>query len=72
MMTMFFREGPVNNYADASRQDQAAFRKFFAAMLAGGVYMAPSAFEAAFVSTAHGKPELDAVISTAGRAFRSL
>jgi glutamate-1-semialdehyde 2,1-aminomutase len=60
MLTPFFNEAPVRDYADAKRSDRAAYAAFFHAMLDGGVYLAPSAFEAAFTSAAHGEAELAA------------
>src|SRR6185437_11336582 len=58
MLTPFFTAGPVRNYDEAKRCDRAAYAAFFHAMLEAGVYLAPSAFETAFTSTAHGEPEL--------------
>jgi len=69
MMTMFFCEGPVRNYSDAQKQDMAAFKKYFASMLASGIYIAPSAFEAAFLSTEHHDAEIDAIIEAAREAL---
>ncbi|MGZ4775361.1 MAG: glutamate-1-semialdehyde 2,1-aminomutase, partial [Oryzihumus sp.] len=53
MFSVFFREGPVADYADAKAQDRPAFAAFFHSMLSRGVYLPPSAFEAWFVSAAH-------------------
>ncbi|MFZ4682545.1 MAG: glutamate-1-semialdehyde 2,1-aminomutase [Terrimicrobiaceae bacterium] len=53
MFCLYFCEGPVRNLADAQRSDRAAFAKFFHACLEGGVYFAPSQFEAGFLSLAH-------------------
>ncbi len=72
MFTTFFCEGPVRSYADAKRADTARYAKFFAAMLDHGVYLAPSQFEAAFVSLAHGPAEVEATVEAAGRAFAAL
>jgi glutamate-1-semialdehyde 2,1-aminomutase len=60
MLTPFFTDAPVRDYAGAKRCDRAAYNAFFHAMLEGGVYLAPSAFEAAFTSAAHGDEELAA------------
>jgi glutamate-1-semialdehyde 2,1-aminomutase len=68
MLTPFFTDAPVRNYADAKRSDRAAYAAFFHAMLDAGVYLAPSAFEAAFTSAAHGEGEfaaLEAALSSA-------
>jgi glutamate-1-semialdehyde 2,1-aminomutase len=53
MFSVFFADGPVRDYADAQRQDTAAYAAFFHAMLDHGVYLPPSAYEAWFVSSAH-------------------
>jgi glutamate-1-semialdehyde 2,1-aminomutase len=60
MLTPFFTAAPVHDYAAAKRCDRAAYGAFFHAMLEGGVYLAPSAFEAAFTSAVHGDAELAA------------
>jgi len=69
MFGLYFREGPVRSYADAMASDVGAFRRFFHAMLRGGVYLAPSAFEAGFLSSAHGDAEIDATLAAARTAF---
>ena len=69
MLTPFFTDAPVRDYADAKRCDRAAYAAFFHAMLDGGVYLAPSAFEAAFTSAAHGDPELAALESALRSAW---
>jgi glutamate-1-semialdehyde 2,1-aminomutase len=69
MFGLYFRNGPVVSYADAMGSDVAAFRRFFHAMLRRGVYLAPSAFEAGFLSSAHGDTEIDATIEAAREAF---
>jgi len=58
MLTPFFSADPVHDYAAARRTDRGAYATFFHAMLDAGVYLAPSAFEAAFTSTVHGAAEL--------------
>ena len=58
MFGFFFRAEPVRSYADARGADLELFRRFFHAALARGVYLAPSAFEAGFVSAAHGDEEI--------------
>jgi len=71
MFGLFFTgDGPVTSYAQATACDVEAFRRFFHAMLDEGVYLAPSAFEAGFVSIAHGEAEIDATVAAAARAFR--
>jgi glutamate-1-semialdehyde 2,1-aminomutase len=66
MLTVFFTEGPVTDYASAKRADTARYARYFHAMREGGVFLAPSQFEAAFVSLAHGEAEL----ATAAQACR--
>jgi glutamate-1-semialdehyde 2,1-aminomutase len=68
----FFRAGPVRNFEDAKRSDEARFRRFFHAMLERGVYLAPSAYECSFVSTAHGDAEIDATLGAAADSFAGL
>jgi len=59
MWGFFFRAEPVRSFADAKTADVDRFRRFFHAALERGVYLAPSAFEAAFMSAAHGDAEID-------------
>src|SRR5919199_3824193 len=70
MLTTFFTDGPVTDYATAKRSDTARFARFHAAMLARGVYLAPSQFEATFVSTAHTAADIRATIEAAREALR--
>jgi glutamate-1-semialdehyde 2,1-aminomutase len=70
MITVFFCAGPVSDYATAKASDTKRFGRFFHAMLERGVYLPPAQFEAAFVSLAHGEPEIDATIDAAAAAFR--
>ncbi|HNT89466.1 MAG TPA: glutamate-1-semialdehyde 2,1-aminomutase, partial [Candidatus Hydrogenedentes bacterium] len=72
MACMFFHDGPVRNYAEATASDTARYAKFFWGMLERGVYFAPSQFEAAFMSAAHGDTELDRTLEAAREAFRIL
>jgi glutamate-1-semialdehyde 2,1-aminomutase len=69
MFGLFFRAGAPSSFAQVMQCDRDAFNRFFHAMLARGVYLAPSAFEAGFVSAAHGVPELDATLAAARAAF---
>ena len=70
MFGLFFTDRPsVTSYAGATACDVGRFRRFFHAMLAEGVYLAPSAFEAGFLSAAHGPAELEATLAAARRAF---
>ena len=72
MWTWFFIKGPVTNYARAARSDTQAFGRFHRAMLDRGIWLPPSQFEAAFLSTAHGDAEAQATIAAARAAFHSL
>jgi len=73
MFGLFFTaEGPVTNYAQATACNQPQFNAFFHAMLARGVYLAPSAFEAGFVSAAHGDAEIDATLAAAAESFAAV
>lgn len=69
MLTPFFTDTPVTNYAEARRTDRTAYAAFFHAMLDAGVYLAPSAFEAAFTSAAHGEAELAAFEAAVGTVW---
>jgi glutamate-1-semialdehyde 2,1-aminomutase len=62
MWGMFFHPGPVRNYDDAKQSDAALFRRLFHAAKERGVYLAPSAFEAGFVSAAHDDATIDAAL----------
>ena len=59
MLTVFFRRGPVRNLADAQESDLERYGAFFRHLLERGVYVPPSQFEAMFVSTAHGRVEVE-------------
>lgn len=72
MHGLFFTDRPVTDYAGAKTSDTARFAAFFRAMLAEGVYLAPSQFEAGFLSTAHGPAEIEHTVAAAERAFKSL
>jgi glutamate-1-semialdehyde 2,1-aminomutase len=69
MFTFFFTEGPVTDYESAKRSDTARFGRFFRAMLDRGIYLAPSQFEAAFLSAAHSEEDIRKTVSAAREAF---
>ena len=71
MLTLFFQDGPVWNYTDAKRSDTAMFGRFFWEMLARGVYLPCSQFEAAFVSAAHTDADIDQTIQAAREALQA-
>lgn len=68
----FFTDGKVTDWESARRSDTERYSRFFRTMLDAGVSFAPSQFEAAFVSLAHGAVEIDATLEAAERAFREL
>jgi glutamate-1-semialdehyde 2,1-aminomutase len=73
MFGIFFTEAEhVSDYAGATGCDQARFQAFFHAMLSRGVYLAPSAFEAGFVSAAHGEEEISVTLNAAEESFAVL
>jgi glutamate-1-semialdehyde 2,1-aminomutase len=71
MWGYFFRREPVRDFTQAKASDIALFRRFYHAALARGVFMAPSPFEAAFVSAAHGDAEIDATLDRLEGALRA-
>ncbi|MFK7161723.1 glutamate-1-semialdehyde 2,1-aminomutase [Marinospirillum sp. MEB164] len=73
MFGLFFTDQPsVNNFNAATACDLEAFNRFFHAMLKEGVYLAPSAYEAGFVSSCHGEEELQLTLEAAQKAFATL
>jgi glutamate-1-semialdehyde 2,1-aminomutase len=72
MFGLFFSARPVRSFADVMACDVERFKRFFHAMLGEGIYLAPSAFEAGFISAAHSAADIDATIAAARRAFGSL
>ena len=66
---VFFTEGPVRDYASAQKSDTELFTKYFAHMLGRGIYLAPSQFEAMFLSAAHTQEDLDLTLDAA-KGFR--
>lgn len=72
MFCGYFTDKPVHNLADAMRADRARFAKFFHGMLQEGVYLAPSQFEAGFISTAHGPEELEQTLAAARKVLATL
>lgn len=72
MFGMYFRAGVPQNFDEVMTSDQKMFNRFFHGMLAQGVYFAPSAFEAGFVSSAHGEQEIALTLTAANRVFGEL
>ncbi len=69
---VFTADGPVRTYRQVADADTERFRRFFHGMLERGVYLAPSAFEAGFVSAAHGDAEIDETIGKAAETFAAI
>jgi glutamate-1-semialdehyde 2,1-aminomutase len=72
MWTWFFNSDAVTNYDQAAKSDTAAFGRFHRAMLNQGIWLPPSQFEAAFLSTAHGDSEVQATIAASRKAFKEV
>jgi len=72
MFTTFFTDQPVTDWASAKRADTTRYGLYFRSMLEEGVYLAPSQFEAGFLSTQHGEDEIEASTRAAQSAFRNL
>jgi glutamate-1-semialdehyde 2,1-aminomutase len=72
MFGLFFTDRQVETFADATACDIGAFRRFFHGMLKRGVYIAPSAYEAGFLSSAHGDVEIGHTLEAAREAFREV
>ena len=68
----YFTSEPVYNVADAMKSDRERFKKFFQALLNEGVYLAPSQFEAGFISTAHTPADIEQTVRAAAKAMRTL
>ena len=72
MFCAYFTDGPVWNLADAMKSDRERFKQFFHGMLEAGVYIAPSQFEAGFLSTAHSEADIEKTVSAAAEVMQSL
>lgn len=72
MAGLFFREGPVRNYTEATASDKQAYSRFFHGMRERGVYFAPSPYEAFFMSLAHTPKEIEQTLSAADDVFSTL
>ncbi len=70
MFGFFFHPGPVDDFADAKAADEARFQRFYASMLDQGIYLAPSPFEAGFVSLAHRPADIDRTLEAARKAMK--
>jgi glutamate-1-semialdehyde 2,1-aminomutase len=72
MFCGYFTDKPVHNLADAMHSDRARFAKYFHGMLEEGIYLAPSQFEAGFISTAHTAADIEKTVNAAGKVMKSL
>lgn len=72
MFGVYFRSRAPETFAEVTDSDREAFNRFFHEMLGHGIYLAPSAFEAGFVSTAHTSADIDATVGAAAQAFSAL
>ena len=72
MFGVYFRESPPTSFAEVMQCDRERFNRFFHEMLGRGVYLAPSAYEAGFVSAAHGAAEIEATLAAARESFQKI
>jgi len=72
MFCAYFTDAPVWNLADALKADRTKFARFFHGMLERGIYLAPSQFEAGFLSTAHTPEDIERTVRAAAEVFRTL
>jgi glutamate-1-semialdehyde 2,1-aminomutase len=72
IMSCFFTDKKVQNFTDVQSTDIKRFKKFFALMLEQGIYLAPSAYEAMFVSLAHSKADIEKTIEAAKNSFQKI
>jgi glutamate-1-semialdehyde 2,1-aminomutase len=69
MFCGYFTDKPVHNLADAMQSDRERFKKYFHGMLEAGIYLAPSQFEAGFLSVAHTPADIDKTVKAAARVM---
>ncbi|PYT80073.1 MAG: glutamate-1-semialdehyde-2,1-aminomutase [Acidobacteria bacterium] len=72
LATIFFTPGPVRNYTDAKRSNTRRYARFFREMLARGIFLAPSQFEAAFLSAAHTPADIDRTLAAARESLQAI
>ncbi len=70
IMSLFFTAGPVRNFEEVRATNIVAFKRFFAEMLERGIYLAPSAYEAMFLSLAHTSEDIERTVEAARESFR--
>jgi glutamate-1-semialdehyde 2,1-aminomutase len=72
MFCGYFTSEPVHNVADAMKSDRERFKKYFHGLLAKGIYLAPSQFEAGFLSTAHSEADIEKTVRVATKVIKQL
>jgi len=72
MFCGYFTSQPVHNVADAMKSDRERFKKYFHGMLAEGIYLAPSQFEAGFLSAAHTPADIKRTVKAAAKVMKAL
>ena len=72
LLTMFFTQSPVTNYESAKTSDTKQYARFFQGMIERGVYLAPSQFEAAFISLAHTDFDISQTVDAAVQVLRTI
>jgi glutamate-1-semialdehyde 2,1-aminomutase len=72
LATIFFTSEPVRNYTDAKRSDTKRYARFFREMLDRGMFLAPSQFEAAFISAAHTSSDIDHTLAAAHESLQAI
>ena len=72
MFCAYFATQPVHNLADAMESDRERFKRYFHGMLEEGVYLAPSQFEAGFISTAHSEQDIATTVEAARKVMGTL
>ena len=72
MLSLFFADGPIKRFSDVQSSDTEAFSRYFSQMSARGIYLAPSAFEASFVSSAHSEVEIDKTVEASYQSLKSI
>jgi glutamate-1-semialdehyde 2,1-aminomutase len=72
MFSLFFFSGVVVDYDTARKSDTDKFSRYFHSMLAQGIYLAPSQFEAGFISLAHSQEDIDKTLEAMAKAFKEL
>ena len=72
MFSSFFTDNQVKNYEDAKKSNLTMFTKYFQNMLNNGIYLAPSQFEAGFISSAHTREDIDKTLDAARASFKQI